>query len=131
MSVTLANPVQVNSDGTVDILVKQGRTFSFAITVLNIVDPTGYKARFALKTSYAQSDDEALVIASSEPGETGTIDLTELPDSGGTLAVITIPDEDMEITATKGKWDVVFESVGGEETTVAAGSWILFKRVTP
>ena len=128
MAVTLKNPVVVNDDGTVDILVAQGRTFKFSVTNLSLLNPLGYKARFALKSSYTQADDDVVASADSEDG---SIVISQIPDNGGSLFAITITDEEMEVAVTKGKWDMVIESAGGEETTIAAGSWTLWKRVTP
>lgn len=128
MPVTPKTPYVVNEDGSVDILVYQGRTLRFNVTHAGLLDPTGYQARFAMKTTYAQADGDAIVEASTTAG---TIVLTQLPASAGTLIAITVPDEDMEITDTKGKYDVVLENPSGQEDPVVVGSWTLWKRVTP
>lgn len=126
MGVSPATPVVAKPNGTTDLLVYAGRTFRLNVTHAGLSNPSGYKARFALKSTYADADTAVLASADSEDG---SISLTAV--TGGTLFAVVIPDEDMELTVTGGKYDLVLESPGGEETTVLLGAFTVQPRVTP
>lgn len=119
-------PYVVNDDGTISVLVYQGRTFQMTITHTGLVDPSGYKARAWFKVLYG--DALPLMEANSEDG---SITLTALPGGAGTTIVITIPDE---TTATlvdkKGVYDVLLEAPGGAEfPVIPASKWYLWPGV--
>lgn len=124
MRPTPKNPVVLNADGTVSLLVYQERTLSFRTVHRELDDPTGYKARFALTDVYGNPP---LVMADSEAG-TVSLALYEL---GGTVIDVTIPDEDMVLSSKAGKFDLVLEDPDGHEKPLIVGNWVLWKAVTP
>lgn len=118
-------PIVVNTDGSVSMLVFLGRTLRFSVTHAGLLNPAGYKARFGLSEAYGLAP---LVTADSTAG---TITFTQLPASAGTRIDVEIPDEQMDLAATKGKLDLVLEEPGGAELPVFVGTWISQKPVTP
>ncbi len=126
MGVSPATPVVAKPNGTTDLLVYAGRTFRLNVTHTGLADPSGYKARFALKSAYSDADTAVLAAADSDDG-----DITLTAVTGGTLIEVVIPDESMELAVSSGKYDLVLESSGGEETTILLGSFTVQARVTP
>ena len=125
---TPAQPWVVNADGSVDVLLWQGRNFRAAVTHSGLANPAGYKARCGFKAAYTDPDDDILVAASTDD----YIALTQLPANAGTRIDIDIPDEVTEaVTAAKGRWDLVLEAPSGDEDTVLAGDFVTWFRVTP
>lgn len=128
-SPTPATPLVVNDDGTLSMLLFQGRTNRLAITHRGLLDPTGYAARACWRASYAG---DALLEASTEDGSIvmeAVVDEDDAP--AGTMLTITLTDESCdEVAASRGVWDVLVESPGGEETPVIPSSpWRLWKKV--
>lgn len=126
MAPTPAQPVVAKANGTTDILIYQGRTFRLNVTHTGLADPTGYKARFALKAAYADADTAVVASADSDDG-----DITLSAVTGGTLIEVLIADELMELEVSSGKHDLVLQSPGGEETTILLGAFVVQPRVTP
>ena len=113
---TPAQPWVVQDTGYIDVLVWQGRTFRASITHTGLLDPTGYDARIGFRETF---DGDLLAGGSVDDG---SIVLSALPDSGGTLITVAVADETMEaVDVKKGYWDLVLESSGGQEDTVVAG----------
>jgi hypothetical protein len=129
---TPAVPIVVNDDGTVSMLVYQGRTLRLNATHEGLTDPTGYKARFALTDKYGNA---VIASADSEDGDiviTPVLDPTPPNDPIATLFEITISDETMETVVAKGgKMDMVLEEPGGAEIPFFVGDWVLYKQVSP
>jgi len=124
---TPKEPIILNEDGSVSVLVYQGRTFRLNATHEGLVDFTGYKARFGITDKYGNA-----VIASADT-EDGSIVFSEavLP-AVGTVVAVTIPDEDMTLVGYKaGKLDLVLEEPGGAEIPMLVGDWVVWKEVTP
>lgn len=126
---TIAAPWVVQDDGSVDLLVWEGRTFRANITHAGLSDPTGYTARMWFKTSYDDADTATLAEASTVDG---TISLTTaVAPATGTVIAVTIPDEDTEWGAVKsGVYDLLLQSPGGQEDTVLSGKFTVRQRVT-
>lgn len=126
------NPLVVNADGSVTMLVFQGRTLELIAVHKGLMDATGYKARLGLTDKYgnaliAQADSTAGSITFSDAFD---------PDAPlvqiGTRVTAVITDEVTElITAKAGKFDLVLEEPGGKEIPLVVGDWLLWKRVTP
>ena len=134
-SPTPKTPIIVNADGTVSMLVYQGRTLRFAVTDSAMTDSSGYKARFGLTAAYGET------LLASADSEDGTITFVPVMGPGAdpgdpdvqvaTNIIVEIPDEDMTITAKKGKMDMLLEEPGGDEIPVFVGDWLLYYEVTP
>lgn len=134
---TPAVPIVRNDDGSLSILVYQGRTLRLHFIHEGLTyPPTGYKARFGLTDKYGNA---LLADADSDAGSIVFVDAstetnpdTNLPYAGTVIAV-TIPDEDMEITKASGYFDCVLEEPGAgtPEVPLGVGDWRLYKRVTP
>lgn len=124
---TPKHPVVVNDDGSVSVLVYQGRTFRLHATHEGLADPTGYKARFGITDKYGN----ALIASAST--EDGSITFSPaVAPATGTLVAVTIPDEDMALVGYKsGKLDLVLEEPTGQEVPMLVGNWIIWKEVTP
>ena len=115
---TPANPWIVNPDGTVDVLVWQGRVWLAAITHPGLTDPTGYSARVA----FAAKPGATPLAAGSTLD--GGITLTALPDDAGTRIDIALPDERTDaVTVRRGVWDLLLEGPDGTEYPVLAGTF--------
>jgi len=134
---TPADPIILNADGSISVLVYQGRTFRLEATNEGLTDYLGYKARFGITDKYGNA---LLASANSEPSGVGVGTITFAPavdpDTGlpavGTTLFITIPDEVTEtITAKLGKLDLVLEEPSGAEVPMLVGDWVLYKKVTP
>jgi len=127
---TPAQPVIVNDNGTVTVLMYQGRTNTLSITHHGLTDPAGYSARAAWRDSYGGT----IVAACDSDDGTATLEQLLDPDDApiGTLITLTVSDEAMaSVTASRGVWDVLVESPGGIETVVVPSSpWYLWKAVT-
>jgi len=125
------NPLVVNSDGSVTLLVFQGRTLEFNAVHKGLMDATGYKARFGLTDKYGN----ALLASADSTSGSVTFSVANDALSGaqiGTRVTAVIPDEVTEaITARSGKLDLVIEEPGGAEHPLVVGDWVLWKRVTP
>ena len=122
---SIAEPWVVNDDGSVDVLVWQGRTWLVDVTHPGLVDPTGYSARVGFAAS---PGDTPLVTGSTQDG---SITLTALPDGAGTVIAITVPDEKTDlVTVRRGWWDLMLESPGGLEYPVLAGRFTTRAKVT-
>ena len=118
MSPTIAQPWVVNDDGSVDVLVWQGRSFLANVTHPGLVDPTGYKAR----VGFAATPGGTLLASGST--QDGAITLTALPGGAGTVISIAVPDEATDqVTVRKGLWDLLIESPAGIEYPVLAGKF--------
>lgn len=123
---TPAQPWIVNDDGSVDVLVYEGRTFRAAITHAGLTDPSGYQCRIGFA---ATPGGELLASGSTEDG---AITLEALPADAGTLITVTVSDEEMEsVEVAKGRWDLVLEAPGGAEDPVCVGAFYTWRRVTP
>jgi hypothetical protein len=123
---TPKQPIVLNDDGSVSALVYRARTFRLNATHEGLLDPTGYKARFALTDKYGNP-----VLASAST-DAGTITMTvATPPAIGTVIAIEIPDEEMDIDAKAGKMDLVLEEPGGDEIPVFVGDWVIWKDVSP
>ena len=126
MAPTINAPWVVNPDGSVDVLVWQGRVWQARVTHLGLTDPAGWKARVAFGSAYGGT------LLASGSTEDGRVTLSALPDAAGTLIAVDLPDEATEqVTARKGVWDLVLESPGGAETAVLAGAFVTRLRVSP
>ena len=129
MGVTPKEPVVLNDDGTVDILIYQGRTQRVSLTHAGLADCTGYKCRAEFAANFRT--DPFLELSTEAATENGSlITLNDL--TVGTRIDIFISDEDAdEIVKGNGVWDVVLESPGGEESPVIPSSkWTLHKKVS-
>lgn len=124
---TPAAPWVLNADGSVDVLVYQGRTWRAAITHRGLTNPAGYRARCGFTASYGGE-----LIAGGDSDD-GTITIAAVtPPAVGTLITVAIPDEDTQgFTMTKGKWDLVLEAPGGAEDPVCVGAFYVWREVTP
>ena len=128
---TPKTPIVLNEDGSVSMLVYQGRTLRLNATYEGLTDSTDYKARFGLTDKYGN---ELLVGADSEDGTITFADVHSAVAPNpviATLISVLIPDEDMDITAKSGKVDLVLEDPDGQEDPIMVGDWILWREVTP
>ena len=134
---TPADPIVRNDNGSLSILVYQGRTLRMWFIHEGLAyPPTGFKARFGLTDKYgnallasADSDDGSIVFTDA------TLEInpeTNLPYAGTVIAV-TVPDEDMALTKAAGFFDCVLEEPGAgtPEVPLGVGDWILWKQVSP
>jgi hypothetical protein len=127
---TPAEPIILNADGSISMLIYQGRTFRLNMTHEGLTyPPTGYKCRFAITTKYGET---ILASADSEDGDIVFSDATTLtPPEVGTVISVTISDETMDaIVAKGGKLDCVLEDPSGHEDAITVGDWILWRKVT-
>ena len=121
---TIATPWIVQDDGSVDVLVWQGRVWLANITHPGLTDPTGYSARVGFTAELGATP---LATASSP----AAITLTQLPAGAGALIAIAVPDEVTDlITARKGWWDLLLQSPAGVEYPVLAGRFVTRLKVT-
>ena len=122
---TVAQPWVVNSDGTVSVLVMQGRNFRARITHPSLAVPGGYKARIAFRATY---DSPILAQGTTDDGS-----ITLHPTgTGGTFVVVNLQDEVTEsIDVTKGRWDLVLQNPAGEEDALLVGDFVVQPPVTP
>lgn len=124
---TPRDPVVVNDNGSVSMLVYQGRTFRLNATHEGLEDSTGYKARFGLTDKYGNA---LLASASSENGSI-TFAPAVAPQTGTVVSVV-IPDEEMSLVGYKaGKLDLVLEEPSGQEIPMLVGDWVIWREVTP
>ena len=129
---TPETPYVQQDDGTGWWLVYAGRTNRLVVTHAGLTDPTGWDARLGLKTAFeaAGVDDGLLLTATVDDGD---ITLAALPDDAGTVITVVLTDEATEALqdVSGGRFDLVIESPGGEETPVLVGKFTTYKRVTP
>lgn len=122
-------PIIRNADGSISMLVYQGRTLRLKLTHAGLTyPPTGYKCRAGWTDKYGNA---VLFSADSDDGDIVFTDATLLtPPKVGTVITITIPDETMDpIVAKGGKMDVVLEDPSGHEDAITVGDWVLWKKV--
>lgn len=128
---TPKTPIVLNADGSVSMLVYQGRTLRLNATYEGLTSSTGYKARFGLTDKYGNA------LLASADSEDGTITFSDVHSTTppnpviATLIAVKIPDESMTIDAKSGKVDLVLEDPDGNEDPIMVGDWILWREVTP
>lgn len=125
-SPTPNEPIVLNDDGSISVLVFRGRTLRINVRHTALDDATGYKARFAMTTKY---DETLLITADSDDGDITFVPAT-LPDTG-TWVQIEVSDELMALASTikGGKLDCLLEEPGGAEVPFFVGDWIVWKNV--
>jgi hypothetical protein len=122
---TPKQPIVLNDDGSISVLVFRGRTLALNVRHKTLLSSTGYKARFAMTAKY---DTAACVTASSEDGSI-TFEAAVAPLTG-TWVKIVVPDEDMTLEGIKGgKLDCLLEQPDGQEVPFFVGDWIVWKNV--
>lgn len=126
MNPTPKSPIVLNDDGSVSILIFRDRTLRINVRHTTLLDPTGYKARFAMTTKY---DTAPIITADSDSG-TITFEPAVSP-LVGTWVKIAIPDETMVLAPNikGGKLDCLLEEPGGAEVPFFVGDWTVFKNV--
>lgn len=123
---TPKQPIVLNADGSVSVLVYANRTFRLQATHAGLTSSVGYKARFGMTDKYGNA------LLASADSEDGTITFAPaVAPKTGTVISVTIPDEEMAITAKAGKLDMVLEEPGGAEIPIMVGDWTLYRDVTP
>jgi len=124
---TPKQPIVLNDDGSISVLIYQGRTFRLNATHEGLLDPTGYKARFGITDKYGNA-----LIAEATTDDGSIVFSPAVLPAIGTVVAITIPDEDMTLVGYKaGKLDLVLEEPGGAEIPMLVGDWTIWKEVTP
>jgi hypothetical protein len=122
---TPKQPIVLNDDGSISVLVFRGRTLRMNIRHAGLTNSTGYKARFAMTAKY---DETPVVTASSDDGSI-TFEAALAPLTG-TWVKIVVPDEDMTLVGLRsGKLDILLEEPSGQEVPFVVGDWIVWKNV--
>jgi hypothetical protein len=122
---TPKNPIVLNDDGSISVLVFKGRTLQISALHTGLLNPTGYKARFAMTDKYGNTP---VATADSDLGSI-TFTAATLP-AVGTWVKVVIPDEDMTLTGLKGgQLDCLLEQPDGQEVPFYVGDWIIWKNV--
>ena len=123
---TPKQPIVLNADGSISVLIYRARTFRLNATHEGLLDYTGYQARFAITDKYGNP---TLATASTTAGSI-TFSPAVSPATG-TVISISIEDESMDIDAKSGKMDLVLQEPSGSEIPVFVGDWIIWKDVSP
>lgn len=140
---TVEEPIVKQDDGTISVLVYEGRTHRICFVDEDITyPPTGYNVDYGLTDKYGN---ELLAEAHTSDGsitaiDASTLDVTDAhPEAWtGTAWMVEIPDEQMTLVlpstgliAKSGKLDAVLKEPGGGETPLAVGNFIVYRAVTP
>ena len=121
---TPAQPIVLNEDGSISLLLYQGRTFRLNATHEGLADPTGFKARIGFTDKYGNA---TIVSGSTEDGRVTFVPAV-LPATG-TVIKVEIPDEATVVNARSGKFDLILEEPSGAEIPVCVGDWVLYRGV--
>jgi hypothetical protein len=128
---TPKQPIVVNADGSVSMLVYLARTFDLSVVVKGLMSTTGYKSRFGFTDKYGNA---LLASATSEDGSitfSPALDPLDGVTQIGTRVRVIITDEDMDFTAKGGKVDHILEQPDGAEQPIVVGDWVAWNWVTP